>query len=301
MKHTPDNQFVATLALIIAGVIGGLAALGSKVALRELPPLTVLFLRITIMVAVLVPLSRGRLTHLKEHAKSIGILGLFWVGNLILYIVGIKYTTAIASGIIYNAVPFLVLLEDFLINRARVKVAQTVGIIIGLLGSAVILMGSIGGDGGFGTLGGNVLLVLAITCYSFYLVFSKRVSLHVAPLVLTAGTAIVGWVVAGLAMLLLEGTTGLRYLWGVSANGWIAILYLGLLLGVLMYLLIQWGIKHGSPLVAASMGYIGTLVAGVSGILFLGEKVSPQLLAGGVFIVVGVYLVSIMPLLQRKL
>lgn len=47
MKITENKTFLATIALIIAAIIGGLAALGSKVALRELPPLTVLFLRLT--------------------------------------------------------------------------------------------------------------------------------------------------------------------------------------------------------------------------------------------------------------
>lgn len=101
-------------------------------------------------------------------------------------------------------------------------------------------------------------------------------------------------------MLFFEGMIGIGRIPSVSMSGWIAVLYLALVLGVLMYLLIQWGVKYGSPLVAASMGYIGTLVAGVSGVLYLGETISPQLLTGGVCILIGVYLVSIMPLLQKK-
>jgi len=141
---------LSTVALVIAGIIGGLAPFGSKVALRELPPLTVLFLRITIMVVVFVPLSGRTRVHLKKHTKRVSILGLYWVGNLILFILGIKYTTAIASSVIYDAVPFLVLLLDYIINHTHMKRLQTVGIVVGFFGSLVIILGSISGGGGFG-------------------------------------------------------------------------------------------------------------------------------------------------------
>ena len=109
MKNSPDNYTLAVFALIVANMIGGGAPLASKILLRELPPMTILFLRLTIMLVILMPLSLTRFRHLWTHRKQLVLLGLFWVGNLSLFIIGIKFTTAIASSIIYLGVPILVL------------------------------------------------------------------------------------------------------------------------------------------------------------------------------------------------
>jgi len=117
---------------------------------------------------------------------------------------------------------------------------------------------------------------------------------------LTTGAALVGWVVSGIAMIIFEGMGGIMRLPVISLDTWVAVLYLGLLLGVLMYLLIQFGVKHGLPVVAASMGYISTFVTGVSGVLFLKETISSGFVFGGSLVLIGVFITSIVPILRNR-
>lgn len=300
MKNSPDNQTLAQLALLTAGVIGGFAPYASKVVLRELPPLTVLFIRISIMLVILLPISRRGLRHLHAHWLQLLILGLLWVGNLILFIVGIQHTTAIASSIIYTAVPILILFEQWMLLKEKFTLTQGAGIGLGLVGALLVIFASQGQNRSFGSLYGNILMFIAIWCYSLYVVFSKRISRHVSPLGLTTGAAMIGWVVSGVFMVAVEGFSGLQGAVRLSLTGWYALLYISLILGVVMYFLLQWGVKYGSALVAGMVGYLGMLVAVITGIVYLGEDVSPGIIVGGSLVIVGVFLTSTLPLLSKR-
>lgn len=298
MKNFPSNYILAVLALVIANIIGGGAGLASKILLRELPPLTILFLRLTIMLCILIPISMKRFIHLLHHRKQLILLGLFWVVNLSFYIIGIKFTTVIAASIIYLGIPILVLLEDILINKSKLLVWQGIGIVFGCIGALVVVLESIDTRVGFGTFYGNVLLLCAIVSYSLYLTYSKRMSLHVSPLGLTTGSAMVGWIISLILMILFDGTSGLSRVPFLSMGAWEALLFVGIFLGVVMYFLNQWGIKHGSAVIAGTMLYVGTLTAWASGVLFLSEKITGLILLGGVLLVFGVFFTSLMPFLR---
>lgn len=77
MKNSANSLLLGTLALIVAGIFGGFSAYLSKIILRELPPLTVLFLRITIMLAMLLPLSRSVFPDIKNAGKTLVFLACF--------------------------------------------------------------------------------------------------------------------------------------------------------------------------------------------------------------------------------
>lgn len=300
MKNSPNSILAGTLALIVAGILGGIPAYLSKIILRELPPLTILFLRITIMLAVILPLSRSVLPDIKKHWENILLLSFFWVGNLIFFIIGIQYATVIASGLIYAGSPIVVLVEERLFLRSPIRSHQILGIFFGFLGAAILILSSATNGSGFGSLIGILLLFLAKVIYSSYLVFSKPMSKLVSPLGLTTGVALFGWVASLVSMLMVEGTRGLVRLPAVSIPAWIAIIVYSVASGVAMYFLIQWGIKRATPLAAASMIYIATFVSAFTGVAFLGEVFTVNVLFSAASILIGVYLISIMPILSAR-
>ena len=120
MKNFPDNHLLGVIALFSASFLGGFAAFASKIILRELPPVTTLFLRLTIMILVLVPLVSHKIGHLFKHWKQLILLSFLWVGNLLFFIVGIKYTTAIMSGLLYASVPIFVVFENYLFHKIEI-------------------------------------------------------------------------------------------------------------------------------------------------------------------------------------
>jgi drug/metabolite transporter (DMT)-like permease len=100
-------------------------------------------------------------------------------------------------------------------------------------------------------------------------------------------------------MLLLEGISGFSVLPHITTNAWTALLFMGLICGVLMWFLINWGLKYASAIVASGMTYINILTAGIFGVIILGESVNQNTIFGGIFIIIGIFLSSITPLLLK--
>ena len=111
MKNLQNKLSTPTLALFIAGILGGLAPIAVKIVLKELPPLTISFLRLTLSLVVLVPLGISSFRHILVHWKRLILIGIFYSGNVFLFTLGIKHTTSAVSQLLYGGVPLFMLLE----------------------------------------------------------------------------------------------------------------------------------------------------------------------------------------------
>ncbi len=95
----------------------------------------------------------------------------------------------------------------------------------------------------------------------------------------------VGVVLVGGTMLVFEGMPGV-----ISAWGWMLIVYLTVIGSVVPFLLFFWLLQQVSTTKASLVGYVVPLVALVSGMLLLDEKLQVGLVVGGVLILAGVVL-----------
>lgn len=299
MKNSQNNLLLATGALLLGTFIGSLGVYVSKIILRELPPLTVLCLRLTIMTSLFVPLLASQIRFLLTHAWQLVVLSFFLAGNLIFFIIGIGSATALASGLLYASVPITVLLLDSIINHEKLTKAKYTSVVLGFSGALIILYSSHGSQG-LGTFQGTALLFLATISYALYLIYSKHLSFHISPIQLAGATSIMSLAITFVVMLIFEGTAPLVHLPKLSFVGWMSLVYLGIFLGVIMYFFIQWGVHHGSALLAASMQYVGMVLTGLSGIWLLNERLTPPFVVGALLIVVGLYFITIHPALRTR-
>lgn len=291
------QHLIATLALLLAGTIGGLAPLGSKIALRELPPLTLLFVRVSVMLIALLPFTFSSLKLLKHEWKKALGLGVLWAANVILFILGIQFTTTIASQLLYTAVPLFVLVGAAVLGQEKLSWPKVVGILLGLAGALLLVLRPEAGQAGFGSLSGNLIIFIATLTWAAYILLSKRYAKTFTPYALTTASASVGWLSAGALMLGLEGLTPISHLPEVSWQTALALLFLGIVASVLMTYLYQYGIRNGSAVTAGSMTYVGPLAAAVTGPIFLGEVITSQMWVGGGLLFIGIFFSSIFPLL----
>ncbi len=290
MKSFQNNQALASAALILAGVIGGTVPIISKLLFRELSPLSVLFFSISIMVVVLASINRPFLQEARQQWRRLVVFGLLWTGNVTLFIVGVKYTTAVASQLLYAGVPILVLIEQYFARGEKVVIRQIVGIVLGFIGVSVLALGSLGGSADLGSLGGNLIIFLATFFWASYLVVSKRFSQHVRPMILTTASAVVAWGVSFVILLSIEGAGGFRAIGSLSAIGWLLLLSMGLVVRVGMIVLYNWGIKHGSSVAAGSMVYVSTITSAIIAPFLLGEQLTIRLAIAGALLFIGVFL-----------
>ncbi len=291
MKNFP-NKTLAIIALVVAGIIGGIVPIISKLLFRELSPLSVLFFSITIMLSVLVPINRTFFGELKKHWRHLVIFGLLWTGNVMLFILGVKHTTAVASQVLYAGVPLLVLVEQYIARAERIVPRQIVGIFLGFAGVLVLAIGSLGGSTDLGSFRGNLLIFLGTFSWASYLVLSKRFSVHIRPMTLTTASAIVAWGISLVALLLVEGVGGFTSIQSLSFLGWMLLLCMGLVVRVGMILLYNWGIKHGSSVAAGSMVYVSTITSAIVAPLILGEQLTLRLVVAAALLFSGVFLTT---------
>lgn len=289
MKNFP-NSTLAAVALIVAGIIGGMAPIISKLLFRELSPLSVLFFSITIMLGVLIPLNRTFLNEVKKHWRHLIIFGLFWTGNVTLFILGVKHTTAVVSQVLYAGVPLLVLVGQYFVRGERIVPRQIVGIFLGFAGVFVLAIGSLRGNTDLGSFIGNVVIFLGTVSWASYLVFSKRLSTKIQPMTLTTASAIVAWAVSLVVLLLIEGVGGLVAIQSLSLMGWTLLVCMGFVVRVGMILLYNWGIKHGSSVAAGSMVYVSTITSAIVAPVILGETLTIRLVVAAALLFFGVLL-----------
>lgn len=293
---TINKQTYATLALVAAGVLGGLVPIAVKIVLREIPPLTYLFLRLSIMILILIPLAWNSMKTIRQYWKHIIILGVFWISNFLLFIFGVKSTTALASQLLTSGVPIYVLLENSFVNKEKLSVWQILGIIIGLVGSIFLIAKSNSIQSGYGTINGNLLIFFSAICSSLYLIGTKKFIHGHSPIALTASTAVVGWIITGILMLSFEGLNGFAILPTVTVEAWAALLFMGVITGVFMWFLINFGLKFGSAIVAGGMTYINILIAGIFGVIIFGEAITSRTIIGGTLLLLGIFLSIFTPL-----
>lgn len=299
MSNSKNSKAFGSLALIASGIIGGIAPIAAKYALLELSPLTVLFLRLLIMLLPLLPLFIIVKLDFKNNLKNLLLLGLFWLGNVTFFITGVKYTTAVASQILYALVPIFIIAEHYFISKTSLKKSQILSIALGLIGTLLIITQSSTDELFQGAALGNTLIFLATICWSFYLLLSKKLSTQISPLGLTLSSALTATTLSGFLWFALEGQTQIHKISSLSQIGIYSLLFLGLVVGIVMIYLYQYGIKYGSVLLASSNVYVATLTAGILGFIFFNEKVTLQFTLGSVLVLGGAFYSSIYPLLKR--
>ena len=139
------------ILFIAMSVIWGIPYLFIKIALLELDPGVVVFFRVGIAALVLIPIAiyQGVLRPLRQ--RWLMIVGLAFVqilGPFLLISFGEQHITSSLTSLLIATDPILVaLLALRFDSRERVTGLRLVGLLIGIVGVAVLLGFDVGGDG----------------------------------------------------------------------------------------------------------------------------------------------------------
>ncbi len=134
---------VEWLLLLLLSLLWGGSFLFAKVAVGELPPMTVAFLRVSIAAATLYAVVRMAGLEMPTGAQWWPFLVMGAINNVIPFSLLFWAMTEVTSGLaaILNAATplFTVLLAHFLTRDERFSVAKLGGVLIGLAGVAVLI------------------------------------------------------------------------------------------------------------------------------------------------------------------
>ena len=289
---------LAVGAAVLSAACFGLGTVMSEAVLARVPPFTLLPLQLAASVAFLgvVVLWQGiRLPRRREDLKPAltGILepGLAYTAG----VVGLALTTASNATLVGSTETVVTIFLAWLLLRERVGLRLVALALVAVAGVLLVTVPDAGSAAGEGSLSGDLLVFVGVLFAALYAVANRRHVAGVEPPLLAAMQHSVGlaWSLAALAAVLLLGAGGL----GLAGLGPGA-LAMALASGVVQYALPFWLYLFAlrSMTVSVLSFYLSLIpVFGVAGAhLFLGERLAPSQLFGGLLIVAAISATSLL-------
>ncbi|MFZ1680619.1 MAG: DMT family transporter [Rhizobiaceae bacterium] len=273
--------------LIALGALWGASFYFIGVAVREIDPLTLVFLRVAIAAGalwIIVLLTRQKLDGLAENFPALFVLAL--INNVVPFTLIFIGQTAIGAGLasVLNATtPFWTIVIAWLFGIEREPPAHKLaGIAVGVVGAAIMI-----GPGIAAGLGGPVWAKLAIIgaaiSYGFAAAWARRFS-SLPPLLVATGQ-LTGSSVAMLPIMAFAGIPATAF--GASETALSAVIALALLSTAFAYVLYFRLIASAGATNASLVTMIVPASALALGVLFLGERLETWEIAGMLVVLAG--------------
>lgn len=269
---------------------------GQKLALRGVPPVTLMLVRNTVgllaMGVLLACLRIGYGTYTRRDFARVALLGFFAYGlPMLLGIIGVGLSSASNASILVLLEPAVIVVIAWLFLREHVSFLKVLAIACGLAGAVTIVLedSSVADLFGGEHLAGNAILALHGVLWGLYTPFIKTLAerqnaLGIAALTLAFAIppflpfAAIEWRTWQLDATAYEGLAWAGALGIFSSFGATA-----LWIGALRYL---------SASTTAPFVFVQPLTGVWAGVVFLDERLTPAALVGGALIGLAVLLVT---------
>ncbi|MDB5618980.1 EamA family transporter [Tardiphaga sp.] len=278
---------VQIVCAVLLPLLWGYQFVAIKVGLTEFPPLFFLALRFVFIALLLVPFVKR---PTRQQLGPVAAISVFLGGlNFGLFYVGLGLGTGSMSAVAYQlATPFAVLLAWPLLGE-RPTLMTSAGVVLAFGGVVVLAAGP-----GLST---DVLPLLLVVGAAFAFAVSNVLTKRYGPfdpLMLMAWSSAFTVPQVLLMSLFLEHGQ-LASVVTADAHGWIALAYTVFIGGIVGFGLWFWLIARCSMNRVAPFGLLLPVFALMSSVLFLGERMTPKLIAGGLLAVAGVAVTQIGP------
>ncbi len=300
LKTAPSSSVQSLLLLLLAAVLLGTVGVASALwnRVEPTPPLTVTILRLGLAAPFLLGLSWAT-THRNPFYLPRAAWPLILLMGLVMAVCHSLFFLAIPlAGVTLVVVislcsaPVLVAAISVPLFGERLTRRIMLALILGLLGTAILVLGGETDSGGGvrpAYLAGAALAVGSGGAYAGFMLLSKLASrtgqtsgsqavalaFSLAPLVLVPFAA-----ASGTLQLALGGTT------------WLIALYMGLVPTALAYFLIQLALRSASATTAAIIILLEAVVAALLAWVVLGEQITPLTMGGAGLLGVSVWLLA---------
>jgi drug/metabolite transporter (DMT)-like permease len=286
--------FEATFAVLVWGA----SFIATKIALREVSPVTVVWLRFSIGVLILggaVLLLRQFAWPTKHEMAYFALLGFLGITfHQWLQSTGLQTSQASTTAWIVATIPIFMALLGWLVLREAISLRQALGI---ALATGGVLLVVTRGDfsslsrGHFGAPGDLLILISAINWAIFSVLSRRGLKTHPATRMMFF-VMLWGWLLVSLLFFWPGAAGGLEQIPQLTIQGWLAILFLGVFCSGLAYIFWYHALQSLPTSQVGSFLYLEPLVAVVVAAIVLGEPLLLASLAGGALILLGVWLVQ---------
>lgn len=283
---------VPYLLLVVATASWG----GNWVALRavyeDVTPFALVFWRMSIAALILLPLVakhvRRDLPAALKHWRWMVFLGLSGPAAFpILGYLGVHYTTAINAAFLNSSVPLVTVPIAWLIRRHNVEGRQLAGLVLSMIGVAVVLSaGELGRFTGFSFNPGDLLILIAVVLWALYTVMLyRRPVMHPFSFFFYTTLVAIAVCIPFYAAELAAGST-----FPVNLRTAASVGYLALFPSAIAFLCWNHAVSIVGPNIATFFYPVVPVCASIAAIVLLGEQLHPYHFAGYALVLVGLLL-----------
>ncbi len=274
---------------VLVPLFWGYQFVAIKLGLGEFPPLFFLGLRFLAIALLLIPFV-ARPTR-KQLGPILTISVFLSALNFGLFYIGLGLGTGTVTAVAYQlATPFIILLSWPMLGE-RPSLRTVGGVLLAFIGVAAA-SGGISGNAV-----ATVLIVASAFAYAIGNVLTKRhgpfdalmlvawMSLFTVPQILIASFILERGQLAAIAT--------------ADVYGWLALAYTVLIGGIVGFGLWFWLIARCSMGRVAPFGLLMPVFATISSVVFLGDRLTPTIVAGGLIALAGVAVTQHRPVARR--
>lgn len=294
---TPEQRrrFVPIFEVLFAVIAWGASFVATKLALKDIQPVTVIWLRFSMGVVILGINARLRrqltLPKTRELAyfAFLGFLGITF--HQWLQSTAMLTASATTSAWIITTSPVFIAILGQAILKEQLTWLKAAGILAATLGvTLVISKGNVAGifAGSFGSLG-DFLMVLSAVNWAVFSVLSRRALRGYPAALMILYVMGFGWL---LSTIFFFGGPGWADIANLSQAGWSGILFLGIVCSGLAYIAWYDALQALPASQAGVFIYLEPLVTMLVAFFVLSENPTWASLLGGAIILFGVWLVN---------
>lgn len=265
-----------------------------KIAVQEVGPITLVAFRtlfgLLFGIAVIL-IQRVQLPRSRKEWGPLLILGVTNVAiPFFLISWGEQSIDSAVAAILDATVPlFTILIAHYLLHDDKMTVPKVLGLLIGFAGVVILMSKDIGDSAG--SVLGQLAVVLACAFYAGSNVYARRTTEETPGILRSAGPLLSATAIMWLATPLVESPIKIPQL-GIT---WIALLFLGILGSGLAFVLSYYLLHEIGPTRTSMVTYLFPLGGVLLGVLFLGERLSWQVLVGGILVVASLAVANMRP------
>jgi drug/metabolite transporter (DMT)-like permease len=282
----------AYFALALVCIVWGVSWVGTKEAVRFMPPFQMVGIRQILAGLAYVLFFKIRGAKLPRNREWYPILFLSILNFMIsngLATWGVKLTTAGLSAIMGAIFPLWLVIILAFRGSSRIPPLAWLGILIGFSGVCVVFYEHLHELFNFSFLGGICLGLIASLAWAYGTIYTKEYANDFNPY------HSIGWqmLISGMMLNLIAYITGdVIPLSEIRLYTWGAILFLVIVSSIIAFIAYLYALQKLPTGLVSVYAYINPLIAVLSGSLFTGEPLTILIITGSLITLTGVYIVN---------
>lgn len=292
----PASRTAIWAAMLSIYIVWGSTYLAMRIGVQTIPPFVMAGVRFVLAGGILLAsqLLRGQPMPTLRQWRSAAIIGLFLLlGGNGMVVWAEQYVPSGITALLVGMTPLWLVILEAVFYRRRPSWLVLAGVLIGLLGMAVLIGPSqlTGLHGDVDPLGG-AMVVLGALSWAGGSLYSRGAHLPDNAFLYNGMEMLSG----GLALLLLATVTGewsRLHIAAISLNSWLSFIYLVLFGSLIGFSSYTWLLRSGAPtMIVSTYAYVNPVVAVIIGNLLAQEALTPRVVLAALIIISGVVLIT---------